>query len=620
MKLKYKIAISIAVISLMVLSIVSYAYINMSYKSVMNFEKKKLESIALESSKYIKQELLSNLRCVETMATAPILLKSLEKSNSEFDSKDAKSIKHYIDGLNKRWMNAHSKDDSFVKPYLNNPLALYLKKQQKTLEGVYGEIFVTNKDGALVASTGKLTTLAHAQKYWWKNAYDDGVGKIFFDDRGFDVSVHGYVIGVVLPIKKDGKIIGILKANINIINTLNKVIEDNNKFGKSKLKIVRTKGDVVLEQSFVPLSTHVNPQILVNLQNYEVGSRMIDNANKEMLVAYAPVDISDGRNIGFGGKVKTKGSFKGNDGEIWHSVVTYDKDLALQKSYKTTRQIIFIGLFLTLFNCLMAYLVGRWISKPIEKLQEAQEELKKQEEMMIAQSRHAAMGEMISMIAHQWRQPISVIAMGANNIMADIELGITDEDELRSCAKNISKQTQELSKTIDDFKNFFKPDREKSFVLIKNIFDDVFSVVGSSLKNSDIEVLIEYHGDEEIETYPRELMQVFINILKNAKEAIVLTKATERKISIYFHQTKNGLIIKICDTGGGIKEEMIDKIFNPYFTTKGVGSGTGLGLYMSKTIIQKHLKGTITVHNVGNGACFEIKLPLHIEGEGSVDE
>ncbi|MEA3554613.1 MAG: HAMP domain-containing sensor histidine kinase [Campylobacterota bacterium] len=234
---------------------------------------------------------------------------------------------------------------------------------------------------------------------------------------------------------------------------------------------------------------------------------------------------------------------------------------------------------------------------------------------MIAQSRHAAMGEMISMIAHQWRQPLSVISMGANNIIADIELKTLDEKVLYDGSIEILEQTKELSKTIDDFKNFFKPIKTVEDILPEDIFNDAFNVVGKSLENNEIEVIKEFKNGKKIKTYSRELMQVFINIIKNAKEALAENKIKNRKIYIMMKDTKNLVEISICDNAGGIKSDIIDKIFNPYFSTKYEKSGTVLGLYMSKTIIEKHLNGTIEVGNSSSGACFKIKLPYEVSLE-----
>ena len=139
------------------------------------------------------------------------------------------------------------------------------------------------------------------------------------------------------------------------------------------------------------------------------------------------------------------------------------------------------------------------------------------------------------------------------------------------------------------------------------------------IDNYNIEVIKEFHN-AKIKTYPRELMQVFINIIKNSKEAIVENSSKDKKIFIKVNKTQNDISIKICDTGGGIKDEILNKIFDPYFSTKSAKNGTGIGLYMSKTIVQKHLNGTLRAYNIDNGICLEISLPLDIENFGDSDE
>lgn len=236
--------------------------------------------------------------------------------------------------------------------------------------------------------------------------------------------------------------------------------------------------------------------------------------------------------------------------------------------------------------------------------------IKEQEELMIAQSRHAAMGEMISMIVHQWRQPISVIAMDVNNILADIELEMLDEQTLLEGAKDVIAQTEELSKTIDDFRNFFKPDKIPEKVLLSNVVDDVLTVILKSLENNDIKLELNLKPNIELLTYARELMQVLINIVKNAKEALVEKEVENKKIKISSSLKDEHVVIEVLDNAGGIPQDIQKSIFNPYFSTKGEKNGTGLGLYMSKTIVDKHLHGTIEMKNIENGACFVITLPM----------
>lgn len=235
-------------------------------------------------------------------------------------------------------------------------------------------------------------------------------------------------------------------------------------------------------------------------------------------------------------------------------------------------------------------------------------ELKNKDEMLISQSRHAAMGEMVSMIAHQWRQPISVISLDANNMLADIALDNFNIAQCEKYAKNTLKQTQHLSYTIDDFRNFFKPDKVISEVNLHEIIDSSLIIVGDSLKNNNIKCTSSFETDKRVQAYPRELMQVFVNIINNAKDALVANSLDNPSINIRVYEDEKYINIEISDNGGGIDVDLLSKIFDPYFSTKDEKTGTGLGLYMSKMIIEKHLNGIISVNNKEQGACFTVKL------------
>ena len=258
------------------------------------------------------------------------------------------------------------------------------------------------------------------------------------------------------------------------------------------------------------------------------------------------------------------------------------------------------------------YLAGFFRDITERKAMEA--ELKRKEEMMIAQSRQAAMGDMIAMIAHQWRQPITVIAMAANNVRLGIELEepITS-DTLLKMTDTITEQTQHLSKTIDDFRNFFKPNKERQYVTLCKVLGDTLGIVGKSLENNDIRLEFSQTCRREIFTFPNELLQVFLNLIGNAKDALIRSKTADAVIRITVVEGEEEIRTIICDNDGGIPEAILDKIGQPYFTTKEEG-GTGLGLYMSKTIVEKHLHGKLTWENVqtdkGAGACFIVTMPI----------
>ncbi|MFT7003079.1 MAG: PAS domain S-box-containing protein [Sulfurimonas sp.] len=235
-------------------------------------------------------------------------------------------------------------------------------------------------------------------------------------------------------------------------------------------------------------------------------------------------------------------------------------------------------------------------------------ELKQKDEILIKQSRHAIMGEMISMIAHQWRQPLSTISMDANNMLLDIALDDFSMSASEKYANNISEQTEHLSQTIDDFRNFFKPDKEISKVNIKDIYEKTLSIVQDSLRSHSIELKTTFETQTQVNAFERELMQVFVNIITNAKDALVSNKIENPTINVRVYEDDKYVNTEICDNGGGIDANILDKVFDPYFSTKGDLNGTGLGLYMSKVIIENHLNGTLDVKNNDKGACFIVRL------------
>ncbi|MDD3324591.1 MAG: PAS domain S-box protein [Sulfurospirillaceae bacterium] len=246
------------------------------------------------------------------------------------------------------------------------------------------------------------------------------------------------------------------------------------------------------------------------------------------------------------------------------------------------------------------------ISRDITEQKNAQEQLTHQ------QSKMASMGEMMSMITHQWRQPISIVSMIANSIMADVELEeqIKPEALLESMSK-INLQVQYLSETINDFRNFFKPDNEKQIEDIKEVVAKTIDIIKKSLDENRISVEIQTpHIEAKI--FKNELIQVLINIIINAKDAIVASSGKNGTISIKASQIENLIHISIEDNGGGIPEEFLEKIGNPNITTK-ESSGTGIGLYMSRLILKNHFNGDISWKNTGNGAIFTATFPANLQ-------
>ena len=247
------------------------------------------------------------------------------------------------------------------------------------------------------------------------------------------------------------------------------------------------------------------------------------------------------------------------------------------------------------------------LNKSLEK--RVKEEIKKnreKDEQILYQSRLAQMGEMMSMIAHQWRQPLASISAIVISVKLKSQMNMLKQDMINSKMDSILNYTKHLSDTIDDFRDFFKPTKQKKLVSYEEIMDSVLSIIGVSLKNRNIKVNIDIRYSDEIFIFENELKQVILNLLKNSED--VLEDKEKKEINIRVYKQKDEIIFEIEDTGGGIDDEIIDKIFEPYFSTKDSKNGTGLGLYMSKIIVEKHLKGSLKVYNSKKGAVFQIIL------------
>jgi len=232
------------------------------------------------------------------------------------------------------------------------------------------------------------------------------------------------------------------------------------------------------------------------------------------------------------------------------------------------------------------------------------------DKQMLAQSRLAQMGEMLSMIAHQWRQPLSAISATTGSMSIKIQLGEYDKDFIEKSIQSINTYTQYLSTTINDFRNFFKPNKDKSSTSLNDITLGALHIIGSSLESKGI--VVETYLDVKVmfDSYPNELQQVLLNLLKNAQDILIEKEVDDPKIVIKTINAEEEVSLMICDNAGGVSDENMPYIFDPYFTTKEKIDGTGLGLYMSKLIIEEHCRGKLDVKNEQKGACFSFTLPL----------
>jgi len=226
------------------------------------------------------------------------------------------------------------------------------------------------------------------------------------------------------------------------------------------------------------------------------------------------------------------------------------------------------------------------------------------------QSKTSQMGEMLSMIAHQWRQPINAISASAMGLSMKQELGALTPEGIEEHATFVQQQTQKMSKTINDFMNFFKPEHEKTHFVFSAVIEDIRSLMGVQLQSRGIDIRCECGLEQTIFGYEKELAHVLINLIANARDAYEANPVEEQAIILALSQEADALKISVSDHAGGIPENILETIFDPYFTTKEQGKGTGIGLYMSRRIVEEVLHGTIEATNCEKGACFTITLPV----------
>ena len=299
-----------------------------------------------------------------------------------------------------------------------------------------------------------------------------------------------------------------------------------------------------------------------------------------------------------------------------------EKTESLEIYYK---QQLFQGITIAVFSFFIMLLFSFYFSKMVkQKFNNYKKEINKniQEKdeytkLLNQQSKMASIGEMIGNIAHQWRQPLTVVSMSANSMKADIDL---DEIKIDSFARDIREiitQTEYLSNTIEDFRNFFSNSNEITKFNLAKVIEKTLSLIDVQFKRHDIEIIVNIENTDVVGIY-NEFIQVLINILNNSKDAFEQTNFKADRFIFINLEVNSHITLTIKDNAGGIEESIINKVLEPYITTKHQSQGTGIGLYMTNEIITKHMNGEIFVDNVvykyknieHQGASFTIKLPL----------
>lgn len=320
--------------------------------------------------------------------------------------------------------------------------------------------------------------------------------------------------------------------------------------------------------------------------NCEITNKTKDGSLKWVLLSISPIKNEDGHTTHFVAVSEDIAFQKRLEGELRRAKQELEhNNEALEKEVETRTA------ELKLSNMLL--------KSQIEERKKIEAEKEQKEKLLAQQSKLASLGEMINMIAHQWRQPLTAISTAAINIKTKQDLDILDASTMDSILDDILSHTQKMSGTINDFLNFFKPAKEREYFTFRTAFEDTLKLIGAQLSARCIRLDFFGNCDIGIFGFKNELEQVLINILSNARDAFEDKQFDDKQIKVVCTTVSEDTIsIEICDNAGGVDEEVLDRIFEPYFTTKETGKGTGIGLYMSKTIIQKSFGGDIKIANI----------------------
>jgi len=342
-----------------------------SYDSTLESELLSTQHWATHKSSDIDYLFTEKVETATTLGNTPLFKDALIKSNLSLAGLSEDQRKQFINLENNKWKSSDP-SDSFILKFIDNSVSQVLKNQQTLFEGKYGEIFLTNKYGALIASTAKLSTYAHGHKYWWLGAYNQGAGAVFLDDRGYDDSVGGYVLGIVIPIKDGNEVIGILKSNLNILGDLGDQVIGTREHISDEYMLVRSGGLVVAEKGVEPLSTRISETMQKIITLNQSGSFIENVSGAEKIIGFSEVSLSkENGKLRFGGSFESIDHKKGNLGESWYIICKRPLDEVMAPIYESYQSSLKIGISIIFVLVIVSFLYGRAISKPLTLINNA---------------------------------------------------------------------------------------------------------------------------------------------------------------------------------------------------------------------------------------------------------
>ena len=458
-----KILSAILIAGTVVLALSAYTAYKISYDQILESQLLYTSSVAEKVSTDFHNSLKEKVKTALILANTPTIKDALKNSNLTYAGLSREERKENFRLLDQKWMSITDSSDAFITRYTDNQVARFLRDQQETLKGEYGEIFLTNRYGALVAATTKLTTFAHGHKYWWLGAFHGGEGRIFLDDRGFDDSVGGCVLGLVTPVKDAGEVIGILKCNVRISGAISEALGETTNYDLGWLKLARSDGTVIFERGHKPLSTRVENPVYTRMKKNFEGSFRVEDKREGYLVGMHLIAMTTSRGeYGFGGTFESIDHKEGNTGESWYLVCYRPMTVVTGPVNAIIKWILLGGAAIILVLILVAQMVSRRIARPIKIFEEAAGKIGE--------------GQFGYRIDYQGKDEFKRIAESLNSMAAQLERTTTSIHDLENEARQRMEAESELRESekllrsvIETEPNcIFLKDEEGRFILVND--------------------------------------------------------------------------------------------------------------------------------------------------------
>ena len=621
--------ISLPIIAvLLTASILTYQFISSEKKELIHTKNNIEKRVTTKIKKTIKNRVIRTIQVIENKTKLNnmqekesledvvsigyktiknIYLQNEDKPKDEIIDKIKKQLRNirFYNNLNGYYFLVDLNNKVLLQPNTPN----YENKLHGDLKDINGNFFI--KQFQQIAKTSK----EGFHSWYWKNPATKklekklGFIKVFEPlnlyigsaryQRDIDKKLHKEILELISNLKYSQE------EYLFVINDKGKVLSHMNKdFVNKSLKELSDHEERIISNILQKAKNNKQGAFI----NYTPTSFNVSQTNLSKKISYVKRVESLGWTIGTGKYTLTV-----------NEQIKKEEDYLQKKLSSTINNIIVVAFSISMFLIVFLFYISKTIqnrflqyekelnkkNQSLEKLNENLEkeiasQLKKlryKDKILYQQSKLASMGEMIGNIAHQWRQPLSIISTIASGTLLQDELKTLDKKTLNKNLTNIVKNTQLLSQTIDDFRNFFNSNKEKTTFRLDDIITKVLSLTSTSFDNKNIKIITNVDSIE-IYNLENELTQAVLNIINNAKDALIEKNPEVKLIFISSKELANNkVLLKIEDNAGGINSDIIDKIFDPYFTTKFQSQGTGIGLYMSRSIIVDNMKGTINARN-----------------------